>query len=285
MNRSIEISVYTLFMSTLPDSRRPCITFTTDFGTRDTYVGQMKGVALGINPDLHLIDLSHEIPAQQILRGAYVWSDGVRAFPAETVHVGVVDPGVGSERRLIAAEIGNQRFVCPDNGLLSVILEREPLRRAVVLDQPKWWRASVSNTFHGRDILTPIAAAWSLGHDLGDFGSPVTSPLVTLSLPRKVKGGNSLTGQVVDIDHFGNLMTNIEASDLPAEFDTFRVEIGSFPITGLARCYADGEPGEPIALIGSAGRLEIAVREGRAADEFQAAQGLRVTARWTKMTP
>lgn len=244
----------------------------------------MKGVAIGINPEVHLIDLSHAIPAQQVLRGAYVWNDGIGAFPEETIHVGVVDPGVGSDRKLIAAEIDGQRFVCPDNGLLSVILERAAIQRVVVLDQERWWRPSVSSTFHGRDILTPVAAAWSLGHDISEFGSPLTLPIVTLPLPRKSKGRNSLAGQVVEIDHFGNLITNIDAVDLPQEFRSFKVEVGSFPVLGLARCYADGEPGEPMTLVGSAGRLEIAVRDGSAADEFQSPLGQRITVRWTEAT-
>ncbi len=243
----------------------------------------MKGVAIGINPNLHLVDLSHEIPPQQVLRGAYAWNDGIDAFPKGTVHVGVVDPGVGSDRRLIAAEIEGQRFVCPDNGLLSVILERSTLQRAVVLDQPRWWRSIVSSTFHGRDILTPVAAAWSLGHDIRELGSTLTTPIVTLPLPRKSKGRNSVSGQVVEIDHFGNLITNIDASDLPKTFASFKVEIGSFPILGLTHCYAEGDPGEPMTLVGSAGRLEIAVRDGSAAEEFQSPLGQRITVRWTEV--
>ena len=259
---------------------RPCITFLTDFGTRDTYVGQMKGVALGINPNVRLIDLSHDVPPQQILQGAFAWNDAVAAFPSGTIHVGVVDPGVGSDRRLLAAEIGEHRFVCPDNGLLTVILQREHPHRIVRLDNPRWWRSPVSNTFHGRDILTPVAAAWSLGHDLAEFGSTLTTPLVTLPLADSVRGKSSLSGQVIDVDRFGNLITNIESTAWPVEAQTLQIDVGAFRIDGISRCYADAEPGEPLALTGSSGRLEIAIRDGNAADEFQAEFGHRVVVRW-----
>ena len=256
------------------------MTFLTDFGTRDTYVAQMKGVALGINPQAQIVDLTHEIPPQQILRGAYVWNDAFSAFPSGTIHVGVVDPGDGSDRRLVAAEIGEHRFVCPDNGLLTVILQYGMIHRAVKLDHPKWWRKSVSNTFHGRDILSPVAAAWSNGVDLAEFGSPLDSPLVTLPLANHSRGKTSLIGQVVDIDRFGNLVTDIELSQLSIEKQRIRVEIGSFQVQGLSKCYSDVDEGEPLALIGSSGRLEISIRNGNAAEEIQSEFGRRVVVRW-----
>ncbi len=243
-------------------------------------MGQMKGVALGINPDAQLIDLSHEIPSQQIERGAYLWSDAVAAFPPGTIHVGVVDPGVGSERRLIAAEVGEHRFVCPDNGLLTVIGRRADVRRVVCLDNPSWWRSPISNTFHGRDILTPVAAAWSLGHDLLEFGSVLATPLVTLPLAAVTSSRSSLSGIVVDVDRFGNLITNIEASDLPTAAVTVTVEIGSIRVAGISPCYSAVKIGEMLVLTGSAGRLEIAIRDGSAADELQAEYGRRVVVRW-----
>ena len=259
---------------------RCCITFLTDFGTRDTYVGQMKGVALSINPEAVLVDLTHEIPAQEILRGAFAWNDAVSVFPRETIHVGVVDPGVGSERRLVAAEIGNQRFVCPDNGLLSVLMRTATVHRVVCLESRHWWRSEVSNTFHGRDILTPVAAAWSLGHDLMEFGSPLKTELVSLPLAEISRGRTSLTGQVVDIDRFGNLITNIDADEIPRGAAQIQIEVGSFRITGLSKCYSDVEQGNALALIGSAGRVEIAIGNGSAADELLATCGRRVIVRW-----
>ena len=271
-------------MSNLPPSSRRCITFLTDFGVRDTFVGQMKGVALAINPEAVLVDLTHEISPQQILQGAYAWADAVDAFPPNTIHVGVVDPGVGSTRRLIAAEIGTWRFVCPDNGLLSVILQKYPLHRAVSLDRPVWWRSSVSNTFHGRDIFTPIAAAWSLSHDLSEFGTLIDTPLVTLLPSHLAQGRTSIVGEVIDIDRFGNVITNIEASRLPETNRPFQIEMGAFRVTGISACYADVEVGDAVAVIGSHGRVEIAVRDGNAAEELQVTRGRRVAIRWTEMT-
>lgn len=266
-------------MQTLPN--RQCITFLTDFGSQDSYVGQMKGVALGINPHAQLVDLTHEIAPGQVLRGAFVWSDAISAFPPGTIHVGVVDPGVGSQRRLIAAEIGEQRFVCPDNGLLTMITARLPVRRAVTLDRPQWFRPNVSNTFHGRDIMTPVAAAWSLGHDLLELGSEHLEPLVTLAPARLHRGKTSLSGVVIDVDRFGNAITNIDGAALPAHCQSLTVEVGSLKVDGLARCYSDVESGEPVALIGSSNRLEIAIRDGSAADELQVEYGLPIVVRWT----
>ena len=259
---------------------RTVITFLTDFGGQDSYVGQMKGVALGINPEAQLVDLSHEIPAQQICRAAYVWNDSLDAFPASTIHVAVVDPGVGSDRGLIAAEIGPFRVVCPDNGLLTVLLQRAAIQRAVRLDDPKWWRTRVSATFHGRDILTPIAASWSLGHDLSEFWSPLPTPPVTLASMRPTKGKTSITGHIVHIDRFGNLITDIDAGELSDPTRLLKFEIGTFQIHGLSRCYSDVSAGEPLALTGSSGRLEISIRDGNASDEFQVDCGRRVVVRW-----
>ena len=267
-------------MASIHSPIRPCITFLTDFGTRDTYVAQMKGVVLGINPDVQFVDLTHEIPPQQILRGAFVWNDAVAAFPAGTIHIGVVDPGDGSDRRLVAAEIGEHRFVCPDNGLLTVILQQTPLHRAVRLDNRNWWRQSVSKTFQGRDILSPVAAALSLGVDLAELGSPLVAPPVTLPLAIHRRGQTSLIGQVVDVDRFGNLVTDIEPIQLPPNAQSLRFEIGAFHVQGLSTCYFDVDEGEPLALIGSSGRLEISIRNGNAAEEIQAEFGRPVVARW-----
>ena len=229
-----------------------------------------------------MVDLSHAIPPGQILRGAFAWFDAVTAFPPGTIHVGVVDPGVGSHRALVAAEIGDYRFVCPDNGLLTVVLRHSSVHRAVRLDNPSWWRPKVSNTFHGRDILTPVAAAWSLGHDLLEFGSPLTSPLVTLAHAEVLRGRTSLTGIIVNVDRFGNVITNIDSADLPVNARSFQLEIGAFRITEFVRCYADAGPGEPMVLVGSSGRLEIAIRDGSAAAEFDAEFGRRIVVRWTE---
>ena len=241
----------------------------------------MKGVAFGINPDAQLIDLTHEIPPQKILQAALIWNDAINAFPAETIHVGVVDPGVGSSRRLVAAVINGRRFVCPDNGLLSAILQTGPLEQAVSLDETRWWRPSVSSTFHGRDIMAPVAAAWSLGHELTEFGSALQEPLITVALPRLVRGKASIIGQVVHVDRFGNLITNIRSDQLPADLDQTLVEVGAYRIDGIATRYSDVEPDEIVALVSSGQFLEIAVRDGNAFDELQAGFGHPIVVRWS----
>ena len=265
---------------------RPCITLLTDFGVLDSYVGQMKGVIAAINPAAIVIDLTHSIPPQQIGQAALLLSDAIDAFPAGTIHLVVVDPGVGSARRAIAAEIGSHRFVCPDNGLLSEILKRRPLQRAVRLDQSRWWRPTVSGTFHGRDLFAPIAAAWSLGHDLAEFGSPLEDPLTIISLPdcrieSDAHGAMiAIHGQVLAIDHFGNVVTNIPHSTLPTGVPTTKVQIGDRTLSGIVRCYADGREGECVALFGSSDRLEIAVVNGHAAKHLRADLGQTVTVRF-----
>ena len=250
---------------------RPCISLLTDFGLHDTYVGQMKGAIAAINPAANVVDLTHAIPPQQVLQAAIALADAVDPFPAGTIHVAVVDPGVGSSRRAIAAEIGSQKFVCPDNGLLSVVLRRQQLRRAVLLDQPRWWTPAVSHTFHGRDLFAPVAAAWSLGHDLSEFGSPLVEPLMELSLPDLVVDVDAVTGQtivrgcVLAVDHFGNLVTNVPRAAIPLESTSIEVIVGQTRLRGIERCYSDRGPGECLALFGSSGRLEIAVVNGNAA--------------------
>lgn len=265
---------------------RPCITLLTDFGVQDSYVGQMKGVIAAINPAAIVIDLTHSIPPQQIGQAALLLSDSIDAFPAGTIHLVVVDPGVGSARRAIAAEIGSYRFVCPDNGLLSQILKRQTLQRAVRLDHSRWWRPTVSETFHGRDLFAPVAAAWSLGHDLAELGSPLEGPLTVVSLPdcRIVRDADGATiavhGEVLAIDHFGNVITNIPRSALPIGVPTAAVQVGDRTLPGIVRCYADGREGDCVALFGSSDRLEIAVVNGHAAKHLRVDLGQTVSVRF-----
>jgi dethiobiotin synthase len=265
------------------------MTLLTDFGYQDTYVGQMRGVISAINPAALVIDLTHAIAPQQILQAAIALDDAVDAFPPGTIHVAIVDPGVGSQRRAIAAEVGPYRFVCPDNGLLTPILQRYPLHRAVQLDEPRWWRSDVSNTFHGRDLFAPVAAAWSLGRDLSEFGSPLGT-LQKLTLPGyEVQSGPGSSagfalGQVLTVDHFGNLITNLPQTAIPLESGLIEVEIGGKRILGLVGCYADRLPGECVALFGSSGRLEIAIVNGDARSELQLQQGEPVTVRWSGLS-
>ncbi|HEY4258683.1 MAG TPA: SAM-dependent chlorinase/fluorinase [Schlesneria sp.] len=265
---------------------RPCISLLTDFGLQDSYVGQMKGVIAAANPEAMVVDLTHAIPPQQVWQAAVTLSDSIDAFPPGTIHLAVVDPGVGSTRRAIAAEIGSYRFVCPDNGLLSLILQRHPLRRAVHLDQPRWWRPTVSGTFHGRDLFAPVAAAWSLGHDLAEFGSLLEGPLQELPvLNYSVTRGNDgvlmeVHGNVLTVDHFGNLITNIPRSAIPADAAHVAIQVTNIELAGVVLCYADRCDGECVALYGSSGRLEIAVVNGDAARHLGAGIGTPICVRY-----
>jgi S-adenosyl-L-methionine hydrolase (adenosine-forming) len=266
--------------------RSGLITLTTDFGLSDSYVAQMKGAILSIAPDVRLIDITHKIPPQDCAVAAAVLADTVAAFPEGTIHLVVVDPGVGTQRRALAVEArGAQeatalRFVAPDNGVLTRVLENRSICRAVQLTESRFWRASVSQTFHGRDLFGPVAAHWSLGVDLGEFGPTVDSPLLKLSLPVSISDGSNLYGEVVRTDFFGNLITNISAAQL-GQTDRRRlsVEIGTQKIASISRAYQDRAPGELVAVIGSSGMLEIAVCCGHAGEILAVWSGDKVVVR------
>lgn len=248
------------------------ITLTTDFGLTDGFVGVMRGVIYSIAPDAPVIDLSHGIPPQQVYPGARLLAASVPFFPPQTVHLCVVDPGVGSARKAIAIAVGETILVGPDNGVLSlavVQLERTLAvpARAVELDQPRYRLARVSNTFHGRDIFAPAAAHLARGVPLEEIGTPLDR-WVTLELPQPTRRADgALVGEVIYVDRFGNLLTNI-SNEYLAEFDTYnlRIEIGGAVVHGLARAYADVAPGTLVALLSSSWQLEIAAREGNAAE-------------------
>jgi len=244
------------------------ITLTTDFGTEDAYVGTMKGVILGINPDVKIVDICHTIKPQNIFQAAFLLDTVYRYFPAGTIHMIVVDPGVGTERKAVILKTSETFFVAPDNGVLSYVLDtRDNIYPAgelktVAISNPRFWLSPVSTTFHGRDIFAPVAAYLSLGTSLHEFGEPIPS-LVSFPIPKPQHEANSsLTGQIVHIDRFGNLITNIIAADLPEE--EILIDISSHHIEGLSSTYADG--GELLALIGSSGRLEIATKNRNAAE-------------------
>lgn len=263
-----------------------CITLLTDFGLQDTYVGQMKGVIFGINPSAVVVDLTHAIPPQQILEGSLSLANSIAVFPPGTIHVAVVDPGVGTSRRAIAAEIGPYKFVCPDNGLLTLVLRKNSLHRAVELDDSRWWRPNVSPTFHGRDVFAPVAAALSLGRPLSELGSPISTPLVELSWPevQREAGDRSgtLRGQIMAVDHFGNLITNISRSAIKGrDLASLEVDCRGRTLPAVKSCYGDCAEGECIALFGSSEWLEIAIVNGNAQGTLQAGVGEPVTVRWT----
>lgn len=260
--------------------QRPIITLTTDFGLKDAYVAQMKGVILSINGDANIVDVTHEIPPQDVGRAALLIAETYHRFPERTTHVVVIDPGVGSARTPLALEAAGHRFIAPDNGVLSHVAVGCDNVRAVELTNDRFWHHPVSNTFHGRDLFAPVAAHVSLGIDLSELGPPLGSPLSPLDLPRAVINGDEITGEVLWADSFGNLVTNIESSQLPAKCrKRLHVVIGDRHIAGVQSFYAEAGQGELLALVGSSGRLEIAVREGSAAGQLNCRRGavVRVT--------
>jgi hypothetical protein len=253
------------------------ITLLTDFGPDDAYVGTMKGVILRINPDVRLVDLTHAVPPQRILAGALMLRNAVGFFPDGTIHLAVVDPGVGSARRPILIETDRGFLVGPDNGVLcpaAAVMGRRGVRS---LANEKFFLHPVSQTFHGRDIFAPVAAHLSRGVTPEELG-PVLDLIVALELPVPRRSGGTIAGEVVHVDHFGNLMTNISADALP-HFPAQQVcvSIGGTSIGTLLAMYSAAPEGAPLALVGSWGTVEIAVRNGSAAKMFTAAPGTPVT--------
>jgi len=253
------------------------ITLLTDFGVADTYVGQMKGAIASVSAELRWVDLSHSVPAQDIRAGAFLLWTAVEAFPIWTVHLAVVDPGVGSSRRGIAARAKNgQCFVGPDNGLLAPSVDAcGGLDAAVELTEPGYWGARRSSTFHGRDRFAPVAAHLARGVALEQMGRPVAAlerPFF-FSVPRRE--GKRLHGEVLHVDTYGNLITNLSAALLPAQFE---VGVGTLRIQGAPQPhYQSVEPGELLALVGSAGLLEISARDSSAAARLGVGRGSPVT--------
>jgi S-adenosylmethionine hydrolase len=257
---------------------RPVLALLTDFGLHDHYVGSMKAAALTVCPDLTLVDITHDIAPHDVLDGALQLAAAYRYFPAGTVFVAVVDPGVGSARRGIAADCGDYRFVAPDNGLLSAVFLETAPKRVVELTERRYFRPTVSRTFEGRDRFAP-AAAWLLkGIDLPALGRPVTSP-VLLELRRPDQAGGELRGVILRADRFGNLLTNIDRKTLERFVASapFGIQAGAHPVGRLVGTYADIGDDEVCALFGSTDYLELAARSARASDRLQLAPGASVT--------
>lgn len=260
----------------------PLITLTTDFGAADGYVGTMKGVILGIAPDARLVDLSHEIAPQNVREAAFVLFASYLFFPAHTVHLVVVDPGVGSARRAIALRTPSGTFVGPDNGVFSYVMAREPVEALVGLADPRYHLSRVSHTFHGRDVFAPAAAHLAAGVPIADLGPAISDP-ATLPFPRLEVTAEGIVGQVLHVDHFGNVVTSIgwlqwDGDGLWLEpafgdkeprvrVDATRavIAVAGQEVAEVRRTYADVVPGEVLAMVGSSGYLEVAVREGSAA--------------------
>jgi S-adenosylmethionine hydrolase len=253
---------------------RPLVTLTTDFGTSSPYVAQMKGVILSLCRDAELIDISHAIGPQNVREGAVVLADATPLFPASTIHVAVVDPGVGTTRRILYAEIGSQQYVAPDNGLLSALTSREQPRRIVAIENREYWLSNVSQTFHGRDIMAPVAARLAAGLDPAQLG-PSCQTLVTLDWPQPQLASDRIAGEVLCVDSFGNLITNIGRREVEAFGNgaTIIVDCGGRQIRGLVTTYGAALSGELVALFDSQGRLEIASVAGNAARELHVKAG------------
>jgi S-adenosylmethionine hydrolase len=257
------------------------ITLTTDFGLANGYVGTMKGVILSIHPTATIVDISHDIPPQDVREGAYVLYAAYPYFPQGTIHVVVVDPGVGSERRAIALRTPQATFVAPDNGVLSYVVSREKVEEIVNLTNPRFHLFPVSRTFHGRDIFAPVAAYLARGVPLAELGEPLAD-IITFPLPRPVlRPDGNIVGQVIHIDRFGNLITSITAKDLADHVLPGEVIVGikGQSIRGISGTYAEVAPGELLALVGSSGHLEISVCGGSAARTLGAKLGDEVLLR------
>jgi S-adenosyl-L-methionine hydrolase (adenosine-forming) len=258
------------------------ITLMTDFGIKDGNVGVMKGVIWGICPTAQISDLSHMIQAQNIREAGYILARSVPYFPKGSIHVVVVDPGVGTQRRPMAAQLGDWFYVGPDNGTITVLLERAEREgwetKFVELNCAQYWLQDISYVFHGRDIFSPVAAHLANGVSLDELGTPFTNP-VRLQLPKPEQTENGWKGEVIHIDHFGNISTNIRAEHLGNAMDDkemIRVRLNGIEVHGLVNTFGERPVGELVALIGSTGNLGIAVVNGNAQQQLGTKVGDRV---------
>ena len=263
----------------------PVISLTTDFGLSDPFVGVMKGIIAGICPSANVIDVTHAVPAFNLLEGALAIWQAWRYFPAQTVHVVVVDPGVGSARQAVVAHMRDAWFIAPDNGVLTLV-EREIRRdgsaiRCWQISNPKYMLPKQSNTFHGRDLFAPAAAHLTTQIERGavapeTFGAEIEG-LIQLPVPEPIhKSDGSIEGVILKSDKFGNLLTNLAAKDLPDDLAGFSVEIGSWCITRFCHFYAEAEPDDLFAIVGSSGLLEIAMNRGSAKESTGMDAGTRL---------
>lgn len=251
------------------------VTLTTDFGQAGGYVGAVKGVLLGIAPQVKIVDITHQISPFNILEGALVLNSFYRFFPRGTIHLVVVDPGVGGKRKGILVRTDDYFFVGPDNGLFSLIYEKERIREIVNLTNSKYFLGKPSSTFHARDIFVSVSAYLSLGVKPEEFGPPAEE-CFKLKLPQPVKKKNRLTGEIVYIDNFGNLVTNIEANSI-AKAKRIQIRIKNRKINHLNSFYEQEKKGKFLALIGSSNFLEIAVSQGSAQKLLKAETGDKIT--------
>jgi S-adenosyl-L-methionine hydrolase (adenosine-forming) len=257
------------------------ITLTTDFGGGSRYVAAMKGVILTINPAAQIVDLSHSIPPQDIRAGAIALAETAPYFPPNTIHVAVVDPGVGSHRRIVYALIGAQQFIAPDNGLLTRLAARVKPSKIVGIEEPRHWLRAVSATFHGRDIMAPVAARLSLGLSPDELGPPVDR-LTELPWPEVQQVAHHIDGEVIEVDSFGNLITNITRGMLhsvPTD-ESVTVSCDEHETQGIFNAYSDQPAMTLVALIGSGDRLELAIVDENASALLGVEAGAPVRVSW-----
>ena len=259
---------------------RPCVTLITDFGTTDHYAGTMKGVILNINPEVQIVDICHRIAAYDVFEAAYALVQSYRFFPPDTIHLVVVDPGVGSTRRPILANAGHYRFVAPDNGVLSLLYGREENVSVRHITADHYFLNPVSHTFQGRDVFAPVAGWLSRGVEEEKFGELITD-YAKFSSPKPRRVGEGLIkGMTLKVDSFGNLITNISPEDVPELFSEnpppFRIIINQQEVTRLNLSYSMGRPSEVFAIVGSSGFIEICTNRGSAARMLKANRGMEV---------
>jgi S-adenosylmethionine hydrolase len=256
---------------------RNVITLTTDFGLQDYYVSAMKAVMLGIAPEVRLVDISHDIPSQDIMAGSWILHNSAMLFPSGTVHTVVVDPGVGTDRKPIALKIDDQYFVGPDNGIFSLLTAEKDFK-AVRLSNVKYWRSNPSNTFHGRDIFAPVAAHLSQGVELEELGESLDD-LVTYRWSVPIADKDGLEGMVIHIDKFGNLITNLPASLIEdvIEDKSVKIYVGNTILDEIVTTFGSVTEGEPAAYIGSSGMLEIGINKGNAEKMLGVQKGAQIS--------
>jgi S-adenosyl-L-methionine hydrolase (adenosine-forming) len=255
----------------------PVITLTTDFGTRDGFAAQMKGVILSIAPTARIVDVTNDIAAFCVLEGALVLKGMVRYFPEGTIHVAVVDPGVGTARRGIALRAGNQIYVGPDNGIFSLILADEPSREIREIQNPEFVHPLPHPTFHGRDVFAPAAAHLAAGKAFESVGDEVHDPAI-LTVPAPEITSEGIKGEIIYVDRFGNLTSNVEARMLTREVGT--VSVAHKTLSGLSRSFGEVPEGKTLALINSFGYLEIAINRRDAAGRLQIGKGAPIGLKW-----
>jgi len=258
----------------MPQKNQQIITLITDFGTRDWFAGTMKGVILGIAPNVDIVDITHDIPPGDIKAGAFALFAAYRYFPENTIHISVVDPGVGSNRKPIAVKTRSYWFIAPDNGVLSYALINEEIEEIRLIENEKLMLKSTGTTFHGRDIFAPVAAYIAQRIDSSTIGKKLNQ-IITINFPQPCYYENEISGEILYIDRFGNAITNIKFKN-ETDYYNFQVFIDEKPRAIVRRFYSEAAKGEAVAVPGSSGFIEIAVRDGNAAEVLNLKPGKKV---------